>query len=96
MSEEPLYCYRKGEGWVPVPQDDTIYYQDINGKVWRVEERIPCPGRGEPWTAILKGATLAEHLSQWTNQKLVPGSPGTLYYATPPYMYHRYFAFVAV
>jgi hypothetical protein len=84
-------------GWIPVAQDDTIYYRDVAGNTWRLEERVPYPKVGEPWTGIDRG-TLVERLEMWTKMKLVPGDHGTTWLGPPSFNlgYKHYYAFVAV
>lgn len=96
-TEEPIYCFRRGVGWVPIAQDPCVYYQDVNGKVWRLEERVPYPNIGEPWTGIDR-SPLAERLEMWTKMRLAPGDQGTGWLGPPSsgFKYKQYYAFVAV
>lgn len=72
MQSDPLYIYRKGEGWIPRPVelgDLRCHYVDCDGLMWAVYDRKPM--EGERWSVVweTESETILDVLNWFTENK---------------------------
>lgn len=98
MQSEPLYIYRKGEGWIPRPVelgDLHCHYVDCEGKLWAVYDRKPVDG--ERWSLLweTENETILDALNWFTENKEPIENCGKWYDANSYGNYH-YITFLPV